>query len=66
MVRAYPQVSLRLPPETKAKLKALTVVSGAPQWRIVMAALECFFRERSHAEQQKVLAYMRRPSNLKT
>ena len=55
-VRDYPQVTLRLPPETKAKLNALTIVTGAPQWRVVNAALECFFRERSAGEQKQVIS----------
>jgi hypothetical protein len=63
MVREYPQVSLRLPPEIKAKLQALAQVSSTPQWRVVSAALECFFRERSRAEQRDVLTVMaRRPA----
>jgi hypothetical protein len=57
-VKDYPQTSLRLPPEIKAKLYALSRVAGAPQWRVVSAALECFFRERSAAEQRQVLTYM--------
>lgn len=60
MVREYPQVSLRVPPEIKSKLQALAVISGTPQWRVVSAALECFFRERSRAEQRDVLTYMGR------
>jgi hypothetical protein len=62
MVRAYPQVSLRLPPETKAKLQALSDVSATPQWRIVTAALDCFFRERSDAEQRRVLTLLAAPT----
>jgi hypothetical protein len=54
-VRDYPQVTLRLPPETKAKLYALSLVTGAPQWRVVNAALECFFRERSASDQKRVI-----------
>ena len=54
-VSDYPQVTLRLPPETKAKLYALSLVTATPQWRVVNAALECFFRERSEAEQKKVI-----------
>ena len=57
-VKDYPQTSLRLPPEIKAKLHALGRVSDTPQWRVVSAALECFFRERSVAEQRKVIRYM--------
>jgi predicted DNA-binding protein len=62
-VKDYPQVSLRLPPETKAKLQALSVVAATPQWRVVSAALECFFRERSESEQRLVVSYLRRAKN---
>jgi predicted transcriptional regulator len=58
MVRTYPQVSLRLPPETKAKLQALSAVGATSQWRIVTAALECFFQQRSGAEKRQVLIHM--------
>jgi hypothetical protein len=61
-VKDYPQTSLRLPPEIKAKLYALSRVSGTPQWRVVSAALECFFRERSAAEQRQVITYMGKTS----
>ena len=57
-VKDYPQTSLRLPPETKAKLFALARVSHTPQWRVVSAAVECFFRERSAAERRTVIRYM--------
>jgi len=60
-VKDYPQVSLRLPPEAKAMLRALSLVSGSPQWRIVSAALECFLRERSPAEQRQVSRYLTQP-----
>src|SRR5438270_7139791 len=59
-VKDYPQTSLRLPPETKAKLYALSRVGGTPQWRVVSAAVECFFRERSTTEQRQVVRYMAR------
>jgi hypothetical protein len=65
MVRAYPQVTLRLPPEAKAKLQALSVVSATSQWRIVTAALECFFRERSELEQRQVLLQMAESSHVR-
>ena len=56
-VKDYPQTSLRLPPEIKAKLHALSIVSGTPQWRVASAALECFFRERSLSK-RKIFAYL--------
>jgi hypothetical protein len=62
MVRDYPQVTFRLPPEIKAKLNALSAVTATPQWRVVSAALECFFGERSQLEQQQVITYMGKPA----
>ena len=59
-VKDYPQTSLRLPPELKVKLHALSRVSGTPQWRVVTAALECFFRDRSTAQQRQVVSYLKR------
>ena len=57
-VKDYPQTSLRLPPEIKAKLFALSHVAAAPQWRVVSAALDEFFRARPASEQRKVTQYM--------
>jgi putative hemolysin len=57
-VKDYPQTSLRLPPEIKAKLYALSRVAGTPQWRVVSEAVECFLRERSRADQRRVIRYM--------
>jgi hypothetical protein len=57
-VKDYPQTSLRLPPETKAKLYALSRVAGTPQWRLVSEAVECLFRGRTRAEQRQVLRYL--------
>ena len=54
-VRDYPQVTLRVPPETKVKLQALSIVTKSPQWRVVTAALECFFKERTASEQKQVV-----------
>ena len=62
-VKDYPQTSLRLPPEIKAKLYALSRVSATPQWRVVSAALECFFRDRSESEQREVVSYMVKESS---
>jgi hypothetical protein len=40
-VKDYPQLSIRVPGEMKARLNALSAVTGLSQWRIVMEALEC-------------------------
>jgi hypothetical protein len=53
-VKDYPQLSIRLPEEVKAKLHALSLVSGRPQWRLITESIECFFRERSEKERRMV------------
>ena len=41
-VRDYPQLSARLPHEFKARLNALSAVTGLAQWRVIVEALNCF------------------------
>ena len=53
-VKDYPQLSVRLPLEIKAKLQALSLVSSRPQWRLITDAIECYLRERPEAEQRMV------------
>jgi predicted DNA-binding protein len=53
-VKDYPQLSIRLPEEVKAKLHALSVISSRPQWRLISEAIECYLRDRSEEEQQMV------------
>ena len=53
-VKDYPQLSIRLPGEVKAKLQALSVVASRPQWRIITDAIECYLRERPEAERLMV------------
>jgi len=53
-VKDYPQLSIRLPDDIKAKLQALSLVSSRPQWRIITEAIECYLHERSDAEQRMV------------
>jgi len=53
-VKDYPQLSVRLPLEIKAKLQALSLVSARPQWRLITDAIECYLRERPEAEQRMV------------
>jgi hypothetical protein len=43
-VKDYPQLSIRVPVEMKARLNALSAVTGLSQWRIVMEALDCLLR----------------------
>src|SRR5215211_2025319 len=53
-VKDYPQLSIRLPGDVKAKLQALSVIASKPQWRIVTDAIECYLRERPQGEQRMV------------
>ena len=53
-VKDYPQLSIRLPDDIKAKLQALSLVASRPQWRIITEAIECYLRERSDAERRMV------------
>ena len=54
MVKNYPQVSLRLPPETRSKLTALSAVCGIPQWRIIVDALNKYVRDQSSEARQSI------------
>jgi predicted DNA-binding protein len=53
-VKDYPQLSIRLPADVKAKLHALSVISSRPQWRLISDAIECYLRDRTDAERQLV------------
>ncbi len=53
-VKDYPQLSIRLPAEVKAKLHALSLVSARPQWRLITDAIDCYLRTRPTAEQTLV------------
>ena len=41
-VKDYPQLSIRVPTEMKARLNALSAVTGLAQWRIIVEAIRCF------------------------
>jgi hypothetical protein len=53
-VKDYPQLSIRLPGDVKAKLHALSVIAARPQWRIITDAIECFLRDRPEPERRMV------------
>jgi predicted transcriptional regulator len=53
-VKDYPQLSIRLPGDVKAKLQALSLVAARPQWRIITDAIDCYLRERSEPERRMV------------
>src|SRR5216683_5565144 len=41
-VKDYPQLSIRVPLEFKARLNALSAVTGLAQWRVIIEAINCF------------------------
>jgi len=41
-VKDYPQLSIRVPLELKARLNALSAVTGLAQWRVIVEAINCF------------------------
>jgi predicted DNA-binding protein len=44
-VKDYPQLSVRVPVEMKARLNALTAVTGLAQWRVIVEAIDCFMSD---------------------
>ena len=53
-VKDYPQLSIRLPDDVKAKLHALSLVASRPQWRIITDAIDCYLAGRSDVERRMV------------
>jgi len=44
-VKDYPQLSIRVPAEMKARLNALSAVTGLAQWRLVVSAIDCILED---------------------
>ena len=44
-VKDYPQLSIRVPVEMKARLNALSAVTGLAQWRVIVEAIDCFLSD---------------------
>jgi len=44
-VKDYPQVSFRLPQESRDKLVAISHVRKQPQWRMIVESVECYLRD---------------------
>ncbi len=40
-VKDYPQLSIRVPTEIKARLNAVSAVTGLAQWRVIVEAIDC-------------------------
>ena len=44
-VKDYPQLSIRVPQEMKARLNAVAAVTGLAQWRVIVEAINCFVHD---------------------
>jgi hypothetical protein len=53
-VKDYPQVSFRLPTDTRDKLWALSKARKQPQWRLIVESVNCYLRDLPRAEQTKL------------
>ena|SRR5437879_3349645 len=53
-VKDYPQLSIRVPLEFKARLSALSAVTGLAQWRVITQAINCFNDDLPKAERDLV------------
>ena len=59
-VKDYPQLSIRMPAEMKARLNAISAVTGLAQWRLIVEAIECFFRDLPDNDQELVAGLSQR------
>jgi len=59
-VKDYPQLSVRVPPEIKRTLFALSIVGKTPQSHVVADAIECYLGAKSASEQRLVKAVVER------
>ena len=53
-VKDYPQLSVRVPPDIKTRVSALSLVRRTSQWHIITDAIECYFRDLPAAERATV------------
>jgi predicted DNA-binding protein len=53
-VKDYPQLSVRVPPDIKTRVAALSLVRRTSQWHIITDAIECYFRDLPAAERATV------------
>jgi hypothetical protein len=59
-VKDYPQVSLRIPPDLKSQLYALSILRAKPQWRVLIEALECLVRDLSESDRRRMFEIAKR------
>jgi predicted DNA-binding protein len=49
-----------MPAEMKARLNAISAVTGLAQWRLIVEAIECFFRDLPDNDQELVAGLSQR------
>jgi predicted DNA-binding protein len=49
-VSNYPQLTVRLPPETKARLNTLSLLTGTPIWQIIDRAIDAYVQHLPESE----------------
>jgi hypothetical protein len=53
-VKDYPQLSVRVPSELKARLTALSAVTGLAQWRLIVQAVDCYYDDLPQPDRELV------------
>jgi predicted DNA-binding protein len=53
-VKDYPQLSVRVPTDMKARLNALSAVTGLSQWRVIVEAIDCLLHGLSPNDRELV------------
>jgi len=53
-VSRYPQLTIRLPAETKAKLSTLSLLTGTPIWRLIDGAVETYVQHLPEPEKSRL------------
>jgi hypothetical protein len=54
-LRDYPALTVRIPPDTRAILKALSARRGIPTWLMLRHLVVCFVRRLPPGERQRIL-----------
>lgn len=53
-VSDYPQLTIRLPVETKAKLNTMSLLTGSPIWRIIDQAVDVYVQHLPEPERTRL------------
>ncbi|HET7619890.1 MAG TPA: hypothetical protein VFK20_15390 [Vicinamibacterales bacterium] len=59
-VSQYPQLTVRLPAETKAKLNTLSLLTGHPIWKLLDQAVEAYVQNMPEPERSRLGAIAER------